>query len=35
MDRADFFGVTAAKGKIKAAQRPLIDELEAIVSGER
>ena len=35
MDRANFFGVTAAKGKIKAAQRPLIDELEAIVIGER
>jgi len=35
MDRADFFGVTAAKEKIKASQRPLIDELETIASGER
>ena len=34
MDRADFFDVAAAKAKIKAAQRPLIDELAAIVNGE-
>jgi predicted NUDIX family NTP pyrophosphohydrolase len=34
IDRADFFGVTAVKGKIKAAQGPSIDELEAILNGE-
>ena len=34
IDRADFFDVAAAKRKIKAAQAPLIDELEGIIEGE-
>ena len=34
IDRADFFYVAAAKRKIKAAQAPLIDELEGIIEGE-
>jgi predicted NUDIX family NTP pyrophosphohydrolase len=34
MDRADFFDVRTARQKIKAAQQPLIDELEAILIGE-
>ena len=33
IDRADFFDVAAAKRKIKAAQVPLIVELEEAVSG--
>ncbi len=33
IDRADFFDVTAAKRKVKAAQVALIVELEAAVSG--
>ncbi len=32
-DRADFFEVDSAKRKIKDRQVPLIDELEAILSG--
>jgi predicted NUDIX family NTP pyrophosphohydrolase len=31
IDRVDFFGVSAAKQKIKAAQIPLIEEIEAEV----
>jgi predicted NUDIX family NTP pyrophosphohydrolase len=31
MDRAEFFDVTVAKGKIKAAQAALIEELERLV----
>jgi predicted NUDIX family NTP pyrophosphohydrolase len=34
IDRAEFFGVPAAKQKLKAAQIPLIEELEAIVMGD-
>lgn len=34
IDRADFFDVAAAKGKVKASQVPLIEELEGAVSGE-
>ncbi len=32
MGRAEFFDVPVAKGKIKAAQAPLIDELERVVA---
>ncbi len=34
MDRADFFDVAAARPKIKPAQMPLVEELEAIAGGE-
>ena len=34
IDRADFFNVAEAKRKVKAAQAPLIGELEATVDGE-
>ena len=33
IDRADFFDVAAAKRKVKAAQVPLIEELESAVAG--
>lgn len=33
IDRADFFDVPTAKRKVKAAQVPLIEELEALVVG--
>jgi predicted NUDIX family NTP pyrophosphohydrolase len=34
IDRADFFGVAAAKQKIKAGQESLIEELEGILKRE-
>lgn len=34
IDRADFFDVTAARRKIKAGQRGLINELEKIAMGK-
>lgn len=34
IDRADFFNVAVARRKVKAAQVPLIDELEAAMAGE-
>jgi predicted NUDIX family NTP pyrophosphohydrolase len=33
MDRAEFFDVAAARRKIKAAQMPMIEELEGIVNA--
>jgi predicted NUDIX family NTP pyrophosphohydrolase len=35
IDRTDFFGVAAARRKIKAGQEPLIDELQGIVELDR
>jgi predicted NUDIX family NTP pyrophosphohydrolase len=34
IDRAAFFDVATARRKIKAAQMPLVEELEGILSGE-
>jgi predicted NUDIX family NTP pyrophosphohydrolase len=34
MDRADFFDVSAARQKIKAAQMPLVEEIEGIVKDK-
>lgn len=35
VDRAEWFGLGAAREKINAGQRPLLDRLEQLIGGER